>query len=1024
MNWIKALNLVDRRPPDLFLPDSDYSGMPYGPEMQTVMESLRLDGFFCVQNIPVVTFMQVDVFDPIHAAFVQKSLWNLGLVDLLLIFSPDTVYAVSLVQSPSKEPVSATNDKRLIETLNIISDALSLKELIPGLESGRWINENKSYFSKQERIDNKLLSNLTTTKNHLVSRYDMSVESAQTLIMQIMFIAYLEDREILVPQYFSDACNDGSITGLHDLLARGEPALLCALFKNLNADFNGSLFIAVGGFDENDSTLISGDYLKILFEFRDGRVDMKSGQVSFWPYEFNYIPVELVSAIYDRFLASDASQQRDHGEYYTPLLLAELVVSQAWEALPKNTTSIPNFSVLDPACGSGIFLVRVFQRLVSEWREAHGNRRPSWRTLTNIIKRIHGHDINSGAVNVTLFSLYVTMLEQVKPSDIQVLMAQGHLLPVLLGDTLKTVDYFSSEPIPKKHDLIIGNPPWVSRKRGASVLAETWAKDNNRPLPGGEIAWAFTWKSISHIKDDGIISFILPGMSYLANHQKKTIQARNSFFSEIQLHEIINLADTRFLLFEKAKRPAAVITYGKNLDSNSNYRFNYYVPKGDLNIVNSNVLTISPYDKGMIRSQDLMNNPYIFRQWMWMSGPESRLHNWLNSQPKLNTKVLSYDASKGKSDNQLTGVMICGQGFQPAKKDRVESGKYNAKESDTLDAIPYLDSSSLSSYVINQNILAKPNYAGYRRVGFEAGYTGKRILISRGIKSHTGRNVAVYTESPISFQHSIYALKGEESHSDELKFLTVLFNSTLAGWWFFHTTASAGIDRPEVHTDDILNIPFWTPEEADDPSESQKVWNEIVKKFNDIYKRRNQFSLLPNNDPHFDAFDNLIFKYYGLSDIEIDIVKESLLFVFPSVQPKRNSRFIPPLWKLTNENEWIEYADTLKTCLNDWLLEDHTLDIRPVGASLDMVVLRLDVTNQQVEFKHNEISYWDILGEIYRNLPATCSGNIKLLPHLRVEIDGSLYIVKPRTKRFWLKSMAVSDADSLIAELSSVRAPN
>jgi len=1022
MSWIKALNLADRRPPDLFLSGSDCSGMPYGSEMQSAMDNLKLDGFFCVQNIPVATFMQVDSFDPARTALVHKSLWNLGLADLLLVMSPDTVYAVSLVQSPSNDPISSDHDNRLVKALNVISDALSLRELIPGIESGRWINENKSYFSKQERVDTKLLTNLTTTKNHLISRCDMSVDSAQTLIMQIMFIAYLEDREILLPQYFSDVCNDRYVSGLHGLLAKGEESLLRALFRRLNEDFNGSLFRTIGGFEESKSIPVTTEHFEILFEFRDGRIDMKSGQASFWPYEFNYIPVELVSAVYDRFLASDAAQQRDHGEYYTPLLLAELVVSQAWEALPEGMTSNPNFSVLDPACGSGIFLVRVFQRLVGEWRQAHGNRRPSWRTLTNIIKRIHGHDINSGAVNVTLFSLYVTMLEQVKPSDIQTLMAQGHLLPVLLGDTLKAVDYFSNEPIAKQHSLIIGNPPWVSRKRGSSTLAEAWAKNNDRHLPGNEIAWAFTWKSISHIKDDGIISFILPGMSYLANHQKKTITARNEFFNAIQLHEIINLADTRFLLFDKARRPAVVITYGKKLNPESSYRFNYYVPKGDLNIVNSNVLTISPYDKGMLRSQDIIGNPYIFRQWMWMSSSESRLHSWLNAQPKLKAKTVSYDESKRMTRDALRKVLVCGQGFQPALKDRIESGKYNVKQSEVLDRAQYLESASLSPYVINKNVLTNSKYTGYRRLGFESGYTGKRILISRGIKSHSGRNVAAYSESPISFQDTIYAIKGDDSRSDELKFLTVLLNSSLAGWWYFHTTASAGMDRPEVHTDDILNMPFWMPEEGSDPMESQLIWNEIIDKFNDVYRGKDQFTLLPDNDSLFEDFDRLIFRYYGLSDLETDIIKESLSLVFPSVQPKRNSRSIPPLWKLTNENEWIEYANTLKACLNDWLIEGHLLDVRPVGASLDMVVLRLNVSTQNNKPKHKEIDCWDVLGKVYKNLPATCSGNIKLIPHLRVEIDGSLYIIKPRIKRFWLKSMAISDADSLMAELSSVRA--
>ncbi len=646
MNWVETLNLSGRGEPDFYLKNSDYGDLPYAPELKSAVNNLNLDGFFCIQDIPVVMFKQMDRLDPAYVSNAHKALWNLGLAEVLIIVTPDLVYVLSLAQSPSANPISDTKDSRLVEILNIVSDTVAIKEFISGIESGRWVNERKERFPNKERIDNKLLANLTSTKDELASSCGMPPSSAQILIMQVMFIAYLEDRNILVPEYFSETCRNNSILGLHDLLSSNNPNYLKKIFKKLNEDFNGSLFSTIGGFENSNASDITKYHLDVLFRFRDGRIDLRTGQTSFWPYEFNYIPVELVSAVYDRFLATDSKKQRDNGEYYTPLSLAELVSAQSLGALSKSITSDSKFTVLDPACGSGIFLVRIFQKLVQIWRNNHNGRKPSWKTLTNIIRRIHGHDIDPGAINVTLFSLYVTMLEQVNPSDIRILMDKGHLLPVLLGDTLRAVDYFDDNDLGIKFDLIIGNPPWVSRKKDKASKALEWAANNKKPIPASEIAWAFTWKSLTHIKEEGKISFILPAMSYLANHHPKTIAARNELFRNIHVHEIINLADIRFLLFDNAKRPAAVIVYGKKKTGLDNYRFNYYVPKGDLNMVHGDILTISPYDKGYLSSDSLIDNPYIFRQWMWMSTVESRVHKWLDSFPKLREIAISYDDYK------------------------------------------------------------------------------------------------------------------------------------------------------------------------------------------------------------------------------------------------------------------------------------------------------------------------------------------------------------------------------------------
>ena len=76
------------------------------------------------------------------------------------------------------------------------------------------------------------------------------------------------------------------------------------------------------------------------------------------------IPIETISAIYQDFLSTeDEESQRRSGAFYTPRFLAEMVIDVA---LGENDDSL-KWSFLDPACGSGIFLVILFNRLTNHW---------------------------------------------------------------------------------------------------------------------------------------------------------------------------------------------------------------------------------------------------------------------------------------------------------------------------------------------------------------------------------------------------------------------------------------------------------------------------------------------------------------------------------------------------------------------------------------------------------------------------------------------------------------------------------
>ena len=135
------------------------------------------------------------------------------------------------------------------------------------------------------------------------------------------------------------------------------------LFPQLRRDFNGSMF---------DGTSLDGERAAIRPAHQSAVRDFfcahdvrrKQQTLRLWRYDSSFIPVETISAIHENFLAKeDDGKKREDGAYYTPRLLAETTLDLPLERRP----GLAGKRFLDPSCGSGIFLVLLFNRLAAEW---------------------------------------------------------------------------------------------------------------------------------------------------------------------------------------------------------------------------------------------------------------------------------------------------------------------------------------------------------------------------------------------------------------------------------------------------------------------------------------------------------------------------------------------------------------------------------------------------------------------------------------------------------------------------------
>jgi hypothetical protein len=1021
--WLETFGIGNRLgTPDLAIdgqPDS-VMGLPHASAMRAAFEERSVDGFLSIDGVPMLAFAERSDLDPEEINRLHKALWNQGLASLLLVHLPTEVLVYSLWEKPlTHADTLSRRDRRLVETLSMAADAMRLRALVPEVESGNYFHEHQKHFDPRTRIDAMLLANLRETRKRLVVDEKLPDDFARVLILQVIFIGYLEDRGIIDREDFQAAVGI-EYGSLLDVLSARDPLLFERLFDYLRPIFNGDVFFGPGVFDVNDEiTNLESRHLAPIADFREGRYEMDTGQSRFWPYDFRFIPVELISAIYDRFLNADDKARKESGAYFTPRFLADLVVDQVWNALDPETRSAGRFSVLDPACGSALFLVRMFQKIIEEHKRNNEGQAPDWWGLRKHAGRLHGWDIQKNAVRIGVFSLYVALLEQVHPPTLRALRQQGKLLPLLLGKTLCQRDFFEERDAERRFDVIVGNPPWVSRKAARTKTALDWCMQRGHPVPEDEIAWAFLWKAAEHLLPNGRIALLLPAMGILLNHSKRVSAARRAWLEGIEVLRIVNFADVCFQLFEGADRPTILALYRLSSSPGRDYEIEYWVPKTHRLLGATRVLIIPSIDRMVIRMSSARRDPSIWKKRMWATDRDMKLLRWLSDLPKLGHILITY---RQATTRRLSGSeWIIGQGFKPFDETS-QSPHHTPTEVKEVTEFPFLDADKFQRWVMPTVRTSPWPTAKVHRRGFVDGYKGPHILVPQGVIREQGFLRAAYTEQSLSFRHAIQAIKFPSGNEGRAKFLTALLNSSLAAWYYFHTSANFGADRAKVHEAQVLELPFPRPEQCPDPVAASRAEARIVCIIDELLAHRDDLLSYPETARLTHEADRLVFDYFGLTNEERKLIEDTVSFVIPSMQPRKDS--ITPLLSSARGDALELYANTLVQALGEWMRAGTEVIARLLSGGSEAAVMELRLGSERedlcVDVQPDDLQR--VLHDIFARLPVTMSRNLELHPDLKVFIDDALYLGKPLGRRYWLPSTALNDADQIAADLLSIEA--
>lgn len=546
-SWWSHLDGAENSAPlDGLVQVRDYKCAGQPPEEVVMMEKARLYGaaavFFEAARNEKPPVAQAFIYiadstedDPAFAEIHQK-LWSWGGVPLVYRKLPGCVQLFRCAHGPdfvSKKGVPQCNPVKRLELASAVSADpwWDVEQLRNGT---LWDNAQacNTLLSADKSAHSGLIKAVKQLSDTLTEQGILPKDLRRKLLILSLLIAYLEQREV-----FSDGYLGHFLEGadkFFEVLANGNA--LVNLLEALEKRFNGNVFALS---NEDRECLRNSEQLGRFSKLIEGR-EIAGGQLSLWElYSFKDLPVELISHIYELFV-KDADSS-----VYTPPFLVRLILEESlsWERL--NRLQERGEVILDPSCGSGIFLVEAYKRLVLHWRSQNQWKKPSIDTLKGLLQQVHGVDLDAGAVELAAFSLCLALCDALEPEDIR---KSIKLFPLLAGKTLHHSCFFAAKEqglIKRPIGVVVGNPPFASKLAtpGAKRSSDRY-KATHGSHPDKQIAYLFLHESMEMVAEGGVLG-MLQQYNFLYNQQ--SLEFRHSFIAKWDVREVLDFISVRGL---------------------------------------------------------------------------------------------------------------------------------------------------------------------------------------------------------------------------------------------------------------------------------------------------------------------------------------------------------------------------------------------------------------------------------------------------------------------------------------------
>ncbi|AXV37894.1 MAG: restriction endonuclease subunit M [Methanobacterium sp. BRmetb2] len=464
-------------------------------------------------------------------------------------------------------------------------------------------------FLKEMEEWRELLARNIANRNKELSIDDLNF-AVQQIIDRIVFLRNCEDRGIEKYERIRNLLDNKNIYNN-----------FCELCKKADEKYNSGLF----HFKEEKGRPSYPDKLTLNLNIDDGVLKKIITNLYYpdSPYVFSVIPPEILGHVYEQFLGKVIRLTPSHqakveekpevkkagGIYYTPKFIVDYIVENTVRKLCKGKTpkTVSKLKILDPACGSGSFLLGAYNSLL-DWHLEYYIKQKDKKKLTSriypgkhnewyltiqekkriLLNNIYGVDLDPQAVEVTKLSLLLKVLEDEHKEVIDVQSQFGQrALPDLDGNIkcgnsligneiyedsdldesdIKRINPFDWEKEfgTTKFDAVIGNPPYIriqAMKEWAPIEVEFYKKNYVSASKGNyDIYIVFVERGLELLNEKGRLGFILPHKFFNAKYGEslRGLIAEGGYLDKI-VHfgdlQIFNNASTYTCLLFLDKKP-------------------------------------------------------------------------------------------------------------------------------------------------------------------------------------------------------------------------------------------------------------------------------------------------------------------------------------------------------------------------------------------------------------------------------------------------------------------------------------
>ena len=448
--------------------------------------------------------------------------------------------AVYNAESPGGNHIFTLNADDFLNENKGEYDILSGKDKLlllskEGFENNKLESYAKAIGKKFERrsVDKQLLEDMVHFRGVLskdILKYNQNLnlsledidEAVQRILDRLIFIRNAEDRG-MEPNELQSNYRIWSVQEKGHLIKR-----IREIYTTYKNTYNSGLF------GQEDRYKHISDIVDVSNEALSEVIQGLYSPEGSYTYDFSAIESDTLGIIYEQYLGNllrttskrakieeSKVHRKEQGIYYTPSYIVDYIVKNTVSEFIRTHTpeEIKNVKVLDPACGSGSFLIRAYQELENYWKEHSDfsqlilDRENFYSKKTEILKNnLFGVDLDPKAVEITQLNLLLRISE--KKQRLPILQNNIKIGNSLIEDldvtdrAFKWKEQFSDIMESGGFDIVIGNPPYV-RQEGLGKYKKYFSKNFKVYNGTSDLYTYFIEKGVSLLREGGLFSYIV-----------------------------------------------------------------------------------------------------------------------------------------------------------------------------------------------------------------------------------------------------------------------------------------------------------------------------------------------------------------------------------------------------------------------------------------------------------------------------------------------------------------------------------